>query len=103
MRKLKYREIKEVRDKLYNEQSNICLLCNQIIESGQEVLDHRHSDGIIRGVIHKFCNTYLGKIENNIKRNKLTDIQVKNILNNAHAYMNINSELIHPTFKTKKK
>lgn len=100
MRRLKTTEIKKYRDQALQDQNNICPLCNEYISPEQAVLDHHHESGYIRKVLHRFCNLYLGKIENSQKRNKLTDEQVQNILNNAFDYMQDYTDILHSTYRT---
>lgn len=58
--KLKQSELKEYREKLLKEQNGICPLCGGEIES-DPVLDHCHKYGHVRQVLHRICNTALGK------------------------------------------
>jgi hypothetical protein len=98
--RLKYSEIAAHRAWCVLEQKGTCALCEQPLALADAVLDHRHSDGQIRQAIHRFCNTFLGKIENNIARNKILDIQLTAILRNYQAYVAQQNNLLHPTFKT---
>ena len=101
--KMKYKDIKTHREVLLKQQNHLCALCNQLIDmdsTNGPVVDHRHSDGHIRAVIHRHCNSYLGRLENSIRRYKIQDNQLKAILENAYDYMKITSPLIHPTYKT---
>lgn len=81
-------------------QNNCCALCEQHLDYSDAVLDHRHSDGRIRSVLHRFCNTFLGKIENNIARNKITPQQLTAILRNYETYVADVKELLHHTHRT---
>lgn len=99
-RRIKHSEIKSYREKLLAEQMNICALCLQHLDAKDAVLDHCHKTGHLRSALHRFCNTFLGKIENNISRNKITPIQLENILRNVQAYISTVKEEIHPTHKT---
>lgn len=71
--KLKYREVKEVRDRKLTEQGSICPLCNTEILEGEEALDHCHETGHVRMVLHRACNTAEGKILHWIRRSRGTD------------------------------
>ena len=42
-------------------------MCQGKIKAGEEVLDHCHNSGYVRGVLHADCNILLGKIENFLK------------------------------------
>lgn len=100
MKRLKTTEVKAYREQLLQQNNNICPLCEQPIEPGQDVLDHHHQSGLIRNTIHRFCNTFLGKIENNVKRNKITEQQLVNILQNYVKYVSDTQPVLHPTYKT---
>ena len=72
-RQLKHSEIKQIRNKLLKIQKNRCPICNNIIYDYEAILDHEHKkrvggSGLIRGVLCRSCNIFLGKIENNCRR-----------------------------------
>ena len=47
-----------------NFQGSVCALCGKKQKSGKRLAtDHRHSDGLIRGLLCSQCNRLLGKIE----------------------------------------
>lgn len=100
MNRLRPKDIKDYREQQLAKQGNKCALCNQHLELSDAVLDHNHLEGHCRGVLHRFCNTYLGNIENNQKRNKITNDQLTNILSNAQAYMKSSLGVLHPTYRT---
>lgn len=56
------KELPEVRARLLALQCGVCALCGERIDS-DPVLDHDHVTGHVRGVLHRGCNTMLGKIE----------------------------------------
>jgi hypothetical protein len=97
--KMKYKDVPVLRNKLLEEQDGLCLLCCSEIDS--PVLDHNHKNGLIRGVLCRLCNTFLGKIENNMVRNRITDDKLKNICDNLFNYRNIIRDEVHPTFGKK--
>jgi hypothetical protein len=103
MRKLKYREVKEVREQMLEEQNYKCALCGEpIIDLSEAVLDHDHYTGRIRSVLHRGCNVFLSRIENGLTINRITPTRLAVILNNTISYINTSpKELIHPTHKTK--
>lgn len=100
MMQLKAREIAAHRALCVLEQNGVCPLCEQHLALKDAVLDHRHSDGLIRQAIHRFCNTFLGKIENNVKRNRITPEQLSAILRNYEHYVENTQDLLHPTHRT---
>lgn len=66
------------------------------------VLDHDHSTGAVRGVLHNGCNALLGKVENNYKRYGVRDLAA--FLYNAAPYLQRHASnqtgLLHNTHKT---
>ena len=100
MQRLRPKDIKAYREQAVAEQDYKCALCKQELRLEDAVLDHAHSSGYIRAALHRFCNTYLGAIENNIKRNKISDVQLSNILANAQSYMQTTTNILHPTYRT---
>lgn len=100
MKRLKTTEVKKFREDMLADQHNICCLCEHTITDGEAVLDHNHRTGLVRGVLHRNCNLFLGKIENNIPRNKITEKMLSTILLNIQRYIRDSTEVYHPTFKT---
>jgi hypothetical protein len=100
--RLKYREIPAVRDYLLEQQNHCCGLCGDHIEEGKAVLDHDHRSGIIRRVLHRGCNSMLGKIENNMARSEIDIFRLMKIADKVADYIQNNTtDWIHPTYKTK--
>lgn len=100
--KLLYRELAPFRKRLLTEQQGYCALCEQPID-GDAVLDHDHQSGIIRSVLHRGCNALLGKIENNMARNRVDIERLSKFSSNLITYLTADSstEMLHPTYKTK--
>jgi hypothetical protein len=66
-RRLTVAEIPIIREVLMWEQDCKCLACGRPFYAKMPldpVLDHNHKTGAIRGVLHRGCNSMLGKIEN---------------------------------------
>lgn len=99
--KLKYREISELRSQQLDQQHHCCALCGHTV-TDDAVLDHCHATGAIRGVLHRGCNALLGKIENNMARNRVDMGRLAAISHNLIAYLTADpvSEFLHPRFKT---
>lgn len=58
-----------VRELLLEEQQGLDLLTGLEIPKGKSVLDHQHFDELfVRGVLHRNCNSALGRIENTFTR-----------------------------------
>lgn len=100
--RLKASEIKEVRRRLWEEQGKRCAITGMPLPWEAAVLDHNHSTGAVRGVVHRGANSLLGKLENNAARYGVRDIGV--FTNGVAAYLrkhmvNITG-LLHPTHKS---
>ncbi len=101
MQKLKYKDVATHRQSLLAQQGGCCALCLEPILD-DAVLDHDHKTGLIRAVLHRGCNALLGKLENNLARNKVTESRLRNWTNNVVGYISRqHTELIHPTHKIK--
>jgi len=62
--KLKHKEIKGYRAELLKKQKGICPVCKHKIPEKEAVLDHDHSKGHVRCVLHRRCNVLEGKLFN---------------------------------------
>ena len=100
LKKLKYTEIKTIREDLIKKQNQICALCEEQLDA--PVLDHHHGTGEVRAVLCRGCNSLEGKISNNLPRSKMTKSKLHNFLKNYESYVNTTTGLIHPTHKEKK-
>ena len=99
--KIKRTEIREYRQSQLQRQNYICALCADRIED-DAVLDHDHKSGKIRQVLHRGCNALLGKIENNMRRNRVTIERLEHWAVNLVSYINTeHTDLLHPTYKEK--
>jgi hypothetical protein len=85
-------------------QNYSCAICKLPVSEDQAVLDHCHKGGHVRAVLHRSCNSLLGKVENNGPRYGMSTEQIFAFLNGAAAYLELHKEnqtqLIHPTFFT---
>lgn len=99
--KLTYTQIRPFRQQQLIAQDNCCALCGDIIID-DAVLDHDHKTGIIRSVLHRGCNALLGKIENNMARNRVDIGRLTKISENLITYLTVdlNRDLLHPTYMT---
>jgi len=102
MRKLTRIEIAETRIKLLALQGYRCACCQQPCKTDEAVLDHCHTTGAVRGVLHRGCNALLGKVENNYRRYGVREPSA--FLHGAAAYLQTHKTnvtgLIHPLHKT---
>lgn len=77
MRRLTTSELKTTRQQMQIAQNNMCAICGKPITTkiGQDpVLDHDHKTGAVRAVLHRSCNSLLGKVENNSARFGVRDL-----------------------------
>jgi hypothetical protein len=100
MQKLKNNEIKPYREKQLDYQGQKCALCGEGIEF-DGVLDHDHKTGLIRQVLHRGCNSLLGKIENSMPRSRVDIRRLENIVRNLVPYLTkTHTDILHPSHKT---
>ncbi len=78
------------------------MLCCDRIAPGDDVLDHDHTTGHVRGVLHRGCNAMLGHIENNRARNMLKDARLFRFLRGVERYLQADhtQRPLHPTHRT---
>jgi hypothetical protein len=98
--RLKTNEIRDFRLKTLLAQGHNCALCNEVIAATEAVLDHDHKTGYVRGVLHRGCNSLLGKIENSLTMNRITPDRLKSILDNLQFYTTQHLAVLHPTHRT---
>jgi hypothetical protein len=98
--KLKPKDIRPLRQQLLLEQNNLCAICQEYLDPFEAVLDHCHTTGLIRCVLHRGCNMYIGALENNQKRNLITASRLSNILANFETYVKTHKPITHPSHLT---
>ncbi len=98
--KLKYTQIKDYRLEQLTKQNNCCALCgNPIVDDA--VLDHDHKTGLLRQVLHRGCNSLLGKIENSMPRSRVDITRLESIARNLIHYLTVtHTDITHPTHLT---
>lgn len=69
MQRITPSQVRAVRLRIAADQGNKCALCGQPLgeKTKAPVLDHCHTTGEVRGVLHRGCNSLLGKIENGLR------------------------------------
>jgi hypothetical protein len=95
--KLRASEIQAVRLELLAKQNNFCAICSEPLDPAEAVLDHCHTTGYIRAVLHRGCNMYIGALENNQRRNRITPSRLTNILAGFESYVVNYKPILHPT------
>lgn len=98
--KVKTKDIKQLREQILIEQRGLCAICGEVVMPDEAVLDHCHKTGYIRSVLHRGCNAFIGHMENNQARNRITPNRLSKILTNFIYYVNTHRLLVHPTHKT---
>ena len=102
MNRLKYKDIATQRQQMLALQNNCCGLCLEPILD-DAVLDHDHRTGELRMVLHRGCNTLLGKIENNMPRNRVDVNRLRTFASNLVEYIQTrHTDIVHPRHKIKK-
>ena len=64
---MNYQTEKYIRKLFYDAQSGICPICDKPL-TGQISLDHDHSTGEPRGLLHQACNMKVAQIETHTKK-----------------------------------
>lgn len=85
---------------MLQDQNNKCKLSQIDLVPERAVLDHAHSSGRVRAVLDRGVNAFLGKIENNMARNRITKQMLKVICENLIKYIEEETDTYHPTYKT---
>lgn len=102
MHKLRASEVAAYRTTALDEQGGHCMLCGERIATGEDVLDHDHKTGHVRGVLHRGCNAMLGHIENNRARHMMKDGRLFRFLRGVQTYITADHSMrpLHPTHRT---
>lgn len=99
--RLKSSEIKAYRESEL-ERNPACPLCGRGILKEDSALDHDHRSGHVRSVLHRWCNSVLGRIENWSKR--VGGIDNIELLENIVLYLKAEkSGIIHPNHGRKRR
>jgi hypothetical protein len=100
LNRAKPKDIKSLREQYLQEQMGLCALCREPVDPLDAVLDHCHKTGLLRAVLHRGCNCYIGSMENNLARNQITPTRLANILANFERYKHLTKPILHPTYRT---
>jgi hypothetical protein len=98
--RLKASEVAQYRLSLLTKQGHKCALCNQPCTAEEAVLDHCHTTGLVRAVLHRGCNALEGKITNSLKMNRIDEIRLRMILLNLVDYQKTTTDVYHHTYRT---
>lgn len=93
---LKYIPYKKISKFREENKPNKCPIFECDLEDA--VLDHNHKSGMVRGVLHRQSNSWLGKIENSWKRfGSCASVDLSTALKNARDYIDRgDTEYLHP-------
>lgn len=63
-----------VREKLFEVQKGVCPICNRNLpeDSAEQCVDHDHLTGYCRALVHRSCNVWIGRVENDPELPKRT-------------------------------
>ncbi len=105
MQRLTSSAIAPYRAQLLAKQCGKCALCRRPAAKRTPCLDHCHSTGVVRGVLCRGCNALLGKIENNLARNGLTNTAdlaayLQNLIPYIESGRRGGTGVLHNTWKT---
>lgn len=100
--RLKASDVKKVREELLRRQGGVCALTHYPLDPKDAVLDHCHTEGCVRGVIHRGANALLGKLENNHKRYGVSLPMMYAMGRNLESYLkqDFSTMPLHPTHRT---
>ena len=102
MHKIKTKDIPETREALLKEQGYRCALCGAGLTE-DPVLDHDHKTGLLRATLHRQCNAFLGRIENNAARHLVSREELADFLRSAANYLDTHAQdqtgILHPTYR----
>lgn len=102
MRRLKTTEVAPYRVHLLTKQGMRCALCQLPCPTDKAVLDHCHKTGLVRGTLHRNCNSLLGAIERGMVRYGVTNLAAfgHGVSRYLSANETSNEPIFHPTWKT---
>lgn len=102
MQKLSRSAVLPFRLQTLAKQGGRCAVCGNPLAPADSVLDHDHVTGEVRGVLHRGCNSMLGKIENHRRVAKLTtDAALAAFLQGVIPYLHQDGlGVLYPTYRT---
>jgi recombination endonuclease VII len=75
--KYKYGITQEQFDVMLLDQNNRCKLCKELFIDEIPYVDHSHKSGLVRGLLHRACNTAIGLLNENVKKCRLAAIYLE--------------------------
>lgn len=98
---LKATEIRKYREQQLQNQLYICPLCRRMIALDEAALDHCHKTGMIRRVLHRWCNSVLGRVENWAGRSGIDKIDFLKAV--VHYLEAPQTTVVHPSHGKRKR
>lgn len=97
--RLKPKDLAKYRESQLKRQKYKCPLCGTTIKPEEAVLDHDHSTGYVRSVLHRSCNQVEGRVLSWVKRSRSDDPQefLRRLL--AYWRKSYYHKPIHPSHK----
>ena len=90
---MNYQTEKYIRKLFYDAQKGICPICDKPL-SGKISLDHDHSTGEPRGLLHQSCNLKVAQIETHTKKlnyiiSRQLELRIKEYVADRHLKLNV--------------
>lgn len=100
-------DVRKIRENILKKQDNACAVTGYELDPKETVCDHTHDRSqLVRGVLHRQTNVYLGKLENNYVRMMAWwyDGTLPNLLRDIADYLEKEPyPIIHPGWLKKSK
>ena len=90
---MNYQIEKYIRKLFYDAQNGICPICDKLL-TGKISLDHDHSTGEPRGLLHQQCNIKVAQIETHTKKlnyiiSRQTEVRIRDYIAGWHSKLSI--------------
>jgi hypothetical protein len=96
---MNYQTEKYIRKLFYDAQSGICPICDKPL-TGKISLDHDHSTGEPRGLLHQSCNLKVAQIETHTKKlnyiiSSRLKLKIEEYISGEHPKLHISEVSLH--------
>ena len=98
---MNYQTEKYIRKLFYDAQNGVCPICDKPL-TGKISLDHDHSTGEPRGLLHQQCNMKVAQIETHTKKlnyiiSKKTEAYIRGYITGWHLKISVNKINMYET------
>ena len=94
----------DIRTRLLQLQGGVCPVCNKRLLPSDAVLDHDHTTGKVRAVLHRNCNQLEAKLRGLLRRFNVQDITYEQLLANLmELWTGDHHWFVHPDHMTEYK